>query len=144
DVGSEPHEQMDPDFIDILQVPFETDAALLLCSDGLTDLVDAANITNVATKLAGRPVDVVNALIEAANDAGGKDNVTVIYVEGELFAASRSRSRAQPSAVQETSNGLVQADQASPAEAGHYTHVRNALAAPPREWRTTSQRMVRI
>ena len=27
------------------------------------------------------------ALIEAANDAGGKDNVTVVYVEGELFAA---------------------------------------------------------
>ena len=38
DVGSEPHEPGDPDFIDIHEVPFEPDAALLLCSDGLTDL----------------------------------------------------------------------------------------------------------
>ena len=29
---------------------------------------------------------VVSALIAAANDAGGKDNVTVVYVEGERFA----------------------------------------------------------
>src|SRR5439155_239752 len=91
DVGSEPHEQTDPEFIDLLEIPFEPDAALLLCSDGLTDLVESATINQIVTQLAGRPHDVVNALIEAANDAGGKDNVTVVYVEGELFAASRVR-----------------------------------------------------
>ena len=42
DVGSEPHEPGDPEFIDIHEIPFEPDAALLLCSDGLTDLVDSA------------------------------------------------------------------------------------------------------
>src|SRR5256712_2425637 len=36
DVGSAPHEQTDPDFIDLHEIPFEPDAALLLCSDGLT------------------------------------------------------------------------------------------------------------
>jgi serine/threonine protein phosphatase PrpC len=94
DVGSEPHQQLDPGFIDLLQVPFEPDAALLLCSDGLTDLVESATVNRVVTQLAGRPHDVVNALIQAANLAGGKDNVTVIYVEGELFAADRARSGA--------------------------------------------------
>ena len=73
------------------EIPFEPDAALLLCSDGLTDLVESATINRIVTQLAGRPHDVVDALIEAANDAGGKDNVTVVYVEGELFAASRAR-----------------------------------------------------
>ena len=42
DVGSEPHDPDDPHFIDVFRQPFEPDAALLLCSDGLTDAVPAA------------------------------------------------------------------------------------------------------
>jgi PPM family protein phosphatase len=85
DVGSEPHEPADIDFIDVQEISFEPDAALLLCSDGLTDLVDSASINKIVRRWAGRPLDVVKALIAAANDAGGKDNVTVVYVEGERF-----------------------------------------------------------
>lgn len=88
DVGAEPHEPADADFIDILQVTFEPDAALLLCSDGLTDTVSSATISRVVFDYAGHPYEVVRALIDAANDAGGKDNVTVVYVEGEQFAAT--------------------------------------------------------
>jgi len=86
DVGSEPHEPGDPDFIDVHELPFEPEAALLLCSDGLTDLVDSSAINQIVARSAGRPQQVVNALIDAANAAGGKDNVTVVYVEGERFA----------------------------------------------------------
>jgi serine/threonine protein phosphatase PrpC len=85
DVGSEPHEPGDPDFIDVHAIPFEPDAALLLCSDGLTDLVDSAMINEIVRRRGGRPREVVRALIAAANEAGGKDNVTVVYVEGERF-----------------------------------------------------------
>jgi serine/threonine protein phosphatase PrpC len=92
DVGSEAHEPLDPDFIDLHEIPFESDAALLLCSDGLTDLIDSTTIRDVAAHFAGRPHDVVSALIQAANDAGGKDNVTVVYVEGEQFAANGHRA----------------------------------------------------
>jgi serine/threonine protein phosphatase PrpC len=88
DVGSELHDRSDRDFIDIAEVPFESDAALLICSDGLTDLVDAASIARTVAQFAGEPDAVVRALIGAANAAGGKDNVTVVYVEGEQFAAS--------------------------------------------------------
>lgn len=88
DVGSEPHDPGDPDFIDVLAVPFEPDAALLLCSDGLTDLVDSASINEIARRWAGKPREAVRALIDAANRAGGKDNVTVVYVEGEEFPAA--------------------------------------------------------
>ena len=88
DVGSEPHQPDDPDFIEVKEVPFEPDAALLLCSDGLTDLVDSASIQRVVAQWAGHPQQVVDALIEAANAAGGKDNVTVVYVEGEQFAVA--------------------------------------------------------
>jgi serine/threonine protein phosphatase PrpC len=91
DIGSEPHEPDDPDFIDIVRVPFERDAALLLCSDGLTDAIDSAAIARIVQTFAGHPRDVVRELIEAANDAGGKDNVTAVYVEGERFASRHAR-----------------------------------------------------
>jgi serine/threonine protein phosphatase PrpC len=88
DVGSEFHDRRDRDFIDIREVPFEPDAALLLCSDGLTDLVDSVTIARTVSQNVGHPEAVVRELIVAANAAGGKDNVTVVYVEGETFATS--------------------------------------------------------
>ena len=85
DVGSEPHQPGDADFVDIVTVPVEPDAALLLCSDGLSDLVPAGTIAAIATKSAGDPPRVARGLVDAAIQAGGKDNVTVVYVEGEAF-----------------------------------------------------------
>ena len=41
DVGSEPHAPGDPEFVDMHEIPFDADDALLLCSDGLSDLVDS-------------------------------------------------------------------------------------------------------
>jgi serine/threonine protein phosphatase PrpC len=93
DVGSELHDARDPDFIDIQEIVVERDAALLFCSDGLTDLVDSVSINAIVGRWAGRPQQVVNALIDAANAAGGKDNVTVVYVEGEQFADAVSGER---------------------------------------------------
>jgi PPM family protein phosphatase len=136
DVGSELHELTDPDFIDLHEIPFEPDAALLLCSDGLTDLVESATINQIVTQLAGRPQDVVAALIEAANDAGGKDNVTAVYVEGELFAASRARTRAASAAAREKSKGLGSTLRQAELDV-------QAPGARSHERLTTSQRVVR-
>ena len=52
----------------------------LLCSDGLTDMVD----DNIIQGILALPVDLVQRverLIESANAAGGHDNVTVILSE---------------------------------------------------------------
>ena len=86
DVGSERHEPDDPRFIDVFRQPLEPDAALLLCSDGLTDAVPSAAILEIAGDFAGHPCEIVRGLIDAANAAGGKDNVTVVYAEGPRFA----------------------------------------------------------
>ena len=53
---------------------------LLLCSDGLTDLVDDARIAEILTRSAG-PEAACDALIEAALGAGGRDNVTVVVAD---------------------------------------------------------------
>jgi len=46
----------------------------LLCTDGLTNMVDDATIAEILLT-ASNPAD---ALIEAALDGGGKDNISVI------------------------------------------------------------------
>jgi serine/threonine protein phosphatase PrpC len=90
DVGSEPHAPGDPEFVEIHEIPFDTDDALLLCSDGLTDLVDSGSILRAVRERAGDPPAVVRALVDAANAAGGKDNVTAVYIEGGTFTTARS------------------------------------------------------
>ena len=92
DVGSQEHAPDDPDFIELLSIPFEPDSALLLCSDGLSDQVTSAEILRTVLANAGDPGGTVHALIEAANRVGGKDNVSVLVVEGDQFAAAREAS----------------------------------------------------
>ncbi len=70
------------------ETTFEPDAALLLCSDGLTDQVSSGSIRRIVEAFAGSPALAVQELLTAANDAGGKDNVTVVIVEGERFAGA--------------------------------------------------------
>ena len=67
---------------------FEPDAALLICSDGLTDLVTSATILSRVEATRRSLKAAVQALIDAANQAGGKDNISVVLVEGERFAAA--------------------------------------------------------
>ncbi len=99
DVGTEPHDTHDDGFIQILTEPFEPDCALVMCSDGLSDLVTAEQVRSAVEQNAGDPASVVQDLIDAANEAGGKDNVTVIYIEGENFAPNSQRTLAGMSTV---------------------------------------------
>ncbi len=85
DVGSEEHAPDVPDFVEIRRVPFDSDCAMLLCSDGLSDQVPSAEILKSVERHAGDPESAVRELIAAANQAGGKDNVTIVLVEGEEF-----------------------------------------------------------
>ncbi|KJS29051.1 MAG: hypothetical protein VR64_21695 [Desulfatitalea sp. BRH_c12] len=66
--------------LDTLQGPVFAGDIFLLCSDGLTDLVDDEEIVEIiqAKKNLASKAD---QLIEKANSAGGKDNITVALVE---------------------------------------------------------------
>lgn len=52
---------------------------ILLCSDGLTEMVSNDQITETLGE--GTPDEVVWALVEMANKAGGVDNISVAVVE---------------------------------------------------------------
>jgi serine/threonine protein phosphatase PrpC len=94
DVGSQEHTPDDPDFIEIQRIPFEPDSALLLCSDGLSDVLPSDQILEIVQHRAGDRWDAVRALIDAAND-NSKDNVSAVLVEGESFGGSK-RKHASP------------------------------------------------
>jgi len=99
DVGSAEHAPDDLEFIDIERIPFQPDSALLLCSDGLSDQVTSQTIRHAVERHANDPDAAVHELIEAANEAGGKDNVTVAIVEGEQFAAPVVEERKRPAGI---------------------------------------------
>jgi protein phosphatase len=55
---------------------------VLLCSDGLTSPLSNAAIAQILARAPmGRPDELCQALVDAANNAGGPDNITVIVVE---------------------------------------------------------------
>jgi PPM family protein phosphatase len=102
DVGSEPRDPDADDFIELVRTRFDDDSALLLCSDGLTDMLSALEVNRIVRLHAGTPETAVAALIAAANGAGGKDNVTAIVVEGPKFKYTPDGGRAYPPAAIET------------------------------------------
>jgi serine/threonine protein phosphatase PrpC len=102
DVGSEEHEPDDADFIEIVRFPFEPDSALLLCSDGLSDQVASPEIRAAVSRNAGNPEKAARELVDAANRAGGKDNVTVAVVEGEQFQGEPLVEVVHPAAKRRT------------------------------------------
>jgi protein phosphatase len=70
--GSSEDVQVD---IDMLQL--EDGDRVLLCSDGLTDMVDDGTITRILLEAAGSR-NACERLVQRALDGGGRDNVTVI------------------------------------------------------------------
>jgi len=62
------------------EVALEPGDWLLLCSDGLWDMLDDEAILGHVLKADGDPVPATEALISAANAAGGRDNISVIAI----------------------------------------------------------------
>ncbi len=60
--------------------PLEQDDRILLCSDGLTKMLDDDQIESIFSETSSAPTHTCNRLIDAALTRGGEDNVTVIVV----------------------------------------------------------------
>ncbi len=69
-----------PDYIETGESPFLPGDAILLCSDGLTDMISSATITTILNNDKSLAVKA-QELIDAANEAGGNDNITAVLVE---------------------------------------------------------------
>lgn len=65
--------------VDEIEITLRPADRLLICSDGLTEMVDDELIAESLAE--GAPEDVAWSLVEKANQAGGTDNVTVIVID---------------------------------------------------------------
>ncbi len=83
--------------VDTAVLPLQPDDRILLCSDGLTDMVPEARVGEILAD--PNPETAALALVKAALDAGGADNVTVVVVdvkEGTSGGSGTQEMRALP------------------------------------------------
>ncbi|WP_158799936.1 PP2C family serine/threonine-protein phosphatase [Pedobacter sp. L105] len=91
--------------------PFLPADLILICSDGLTDMVPQSGIitilgTDAALTVKGKQ------LIEAANDAGGKDNVTVVLAMNDKAPVLHDISRPLTEATAPAEKTLIPVQEA--------------------------------
>jgi serine/threonine protein phosphatase PrpC len=72
----------DPDVdVDAFSVEAEPGDVYLICSDGLSDMVDAGSLEEIVRRYRGDLDQAARALVQAANKSGGEDNITAILFE---------------------------------------------------------------
>lgn len=91
------------DFIETGESPFLPGDLLLLCSDGLTDMVSSAAIMQILTSKKNL-TSKAKALVDAANDSGGNDNITAVLVENNNWP----KQKQEPIPVERKKNEAVE------------------------------------
>lgn len=72
---------IDPEVeLELNEFDVAVDDIYLLCSDGLSDLVDDEIIQDTLNMLSSDLTEAAHQLVQMANDNGGKDNISVILV----------------------------------------------------------------
>jgi serine/threonine protein phosphatase PrpC len=77
-VGSQ--EDVEPDLIEQDLQPGDQ---ILLCSDGLTTMVEDSEILDTLRREGDDPMRACRALIDLANDHGGDDNITAVLIQAQ-------------------------------------------------------------
>ncbi|MEG0267527.1 MAG: SpoIIE family protein phosphatase, partial [Carnobacterium sp.] len=67
--------------VDIMTIPVLEGDLLLLCSDGLTNMVNDNEIAKIVNTPDATVEEKVLSLVSLANARGGNDNITVILIE---------------------------------------------------------------
>ena len=73
---------LEPDYVETGESPFLPGDMLLVCSDGLSDMLDSKTIIGIINSHRGVK-EKCRELINAANVAGGKDNITVVLIQND-------------------------------------------------------------
>jgi len=117
--------------VDTRTSPARDGDLFLLCSDGLTGMIGEQGVAEVLAQ-GGSLRDMVRRLIDAANRAGGRDNITVVLFRVEEVEPSSGGDLAQASTT--TSHAAVPAAEPASAGAGaaHRAAVEDAPPVPAR------------
>src|SRR5919205_802967 len=77
--------------VDTTVLPVEAGDRILLCSDGLSDMVAEGRISEILADSPDDPEAAARSLVSAALEAGGADNVTVVVVDLKERVAPEER-----------------------------------------------------
>jgi serine/threonine protein phosphatase PrpC len=88
-LGFEAQLTKNSDYIETGQSPFLPGDMVLLCSDGLTDMINKEMMLTILTTSTSIK-EKCQGLIDAANEAGGRDNVTVVLVHNNKQATKHN------------------------------------------------------
>lgn len=66
--------------VDVYSLVLQPNDRVMLCSDGLTSMVRTGHIAELLRRESD-PTAAANALVDAANAAGGEDNITVVVLD---------------------------------------------------------------
>jgi protein phosphatase len=77
-LGIDPHVELELNEHDV-----EVGDIYLMCSDGLSDLVDDAEITKILLEADGNITLAAKKLVQTANESGGSDNISVVIAAVE-------------------------------------------------------------
>ena len=90
-IGSDPH--MQPD---IYELNVETGDRILLCSDGVTTMIEDPEIAHIMSR-SETAQECADNLVAAALEAGGYDNATAIVMDVEGFRVAREHKEKRKS-----------------------------------------------
>ena len=116
--------------VDTLTVSARPDDVYLICSDGLTTMIRDAKIKQILAESSSLE-EAATWLVNEANEAGGRDNITVIVFrleEGEAVADDEGATLVGPTA---TDAGLTADAVRAEAERRRRASLGGAASAPP-------------
>jgi len=82
--------------VDTAILPVEAGDRILLCSDGLSDMVPEGDISLILAESPEDPEKAARGLLSAALEAGGNDNITVVVVDVREQPPREQPPREQP------------------------------------------------
>lgn len=139
-LGPEPHVE-----VDLQTVPAAAGDVFLICSDGLTTMLDDEHIA----RLLGRATSMdaaVRALVDEANRAGGRDNITVVAFRLEDVAAPEKGNPEEAtlvgSAAEEAGLTATEVRRRSAAEAARKRREELVATKPPRRRLRTAAKLL--
>jgi serine/threonine protein phosphatase PrpC len=105
--------------IDTISLDLQDGDRLLLCSDGLSSMIDSVVIEDTLER-AGDPQKAADTLVRLANEAGGEDNITVVVIDVAGGPPPPPPGERRESA-EDRPTGAVAAAEARPEETRHET-----------------------
>ena len=143
----------DPD-VDVDAFPIEPRGGdvFLICSDGLTDMVDDATIRDTVERNRGDLDAAARELVGLANRRGGEDNITIVAFEitdeaGGLENEETQRLHAvdvAPAPDEEDTLSGIEAVPAVDTMVVPVEEIRAHVAAPERERRSIARRVLAV